>query len=85
MEAVAVVAPGRFLFLLLLSSHLVNVQFGALSQNRVQNDEITTMTAENNKSNLLINVFTTVTVAVVSNWAMYRYHESALGMLSSGI
>ena len=61
------------------------VQFGALCQNRVQNDGIITMTAKNNKSNLLINVFTTVTVAVVTNWAAYRYHESALGMLSLDI
>ena len=65
----------------------INVQFAALCQNRVRNgrlddDEITTMTTTGNTNSLLINALTAVFVAVVSNWATFKYyHESGLGML----
>ena len=76
---------------------LINVQFAALCQHKVRNGclcccgdnddeftEITTMTTNNNTSNVLINALTTLAVAVVSNWALYKYHESGVGMLFNG-
>ena len=67
----------------------INVQFAVLCQNRVRNgclccgdDNFTEITTMTENTYVLINVLTTLAVALVSNWAMFKYNESAgVGML----